>query len=135
MKILLVDESPTIRNIQKNVLRQLGHEDIAEASDGIEALTRISEQRPDLMLVDWNMPRMNGIALVRKIRETDRTLPIIMCTSKAEKSRVVEAVRAGVSNYVVKPFTTETLGEKITQTMARCGVATGAVPESPPTEH
>ncbi len=135
MRILLVDESPTIRNIQKNVLRQLGHEDITEASDGIEALTRISEQRPDLMLVDWNMPRMNGITLVRKIRETDRTLPIIMCTSKAEKSRVVEAVMAGVSNYVVKPFTTETLGEKITQTMARCGMATGAQPEPPPTEH
>lgn len=121
MKILLVDESPTIRNIQKNVLRQLGHEDISEASDGIEALTRISEQRPDLMLVDWNMPNMDGITLVRKVREKDKNLPIIMCTTEAEKTRVIEAVKAGVNDYVVKPFTVESLAEKITRTMAKCG--------------
>lgn len=132
MKILLVDDSRTIRNIQKNVLKQLGHDEVREACDGVDALTKISEQRPDLMLVDWNMPNMDGITLVRKIRETDSKLPIIMCTTEAEKSRVVEAIKAGVNNYVVKPFTTETLSEKINQTMAKLGMAVPTPPAAAP---
>ena len=71
------------------------------------------------MLVDWNMPNMDGITLVRKLRETDKTLPVIMVTTEAEKSRVMEALKAGVNNYVVKPFAAETLEEKIQQTMAK----------------
>ena len=121
MKIMLVDDSRTIRNIQKNVLRQLGHEDILEASDGVEAMKLLAQTRPDLVLVDWNMPNMDGITLIRKIRETDKALPLIMCTTEAEKSRVLEAVKAGVNNYVVKPFTAETLSEKINATMAKVG--------------
>ena len=123
MKILLVDDSRTIRNIQKNTLKTLGHEEILEASDGIEALKVKAENPPDLMLVDWNMPNMDGITLIRKIRETDKTTPIIMCTTEAEKSRVLEAVKAGVNNYVVKPFTAQTLSEKIDQTMAKVNAA------------
>ncbi|MEK6799810.1 MAG: response regulator [Planctomycetota bacterium] len=123
MKILLVDDSRTIRNIQKNVLKQLGHEDVVEAEDGVQALTQYGIAKPDLMLVDWNMPNMDGITLIRKIRETDRKTPIIMCTTEAEKSRVLEAVKAGVNNYIVKPFTVESLGEKISQTMAKIGAA------------
>ena len=119
MKILLVDDSRTIRNIQKNVLAQLGYTDVAEAGNGVEALARISEGRPDLVLIDWNMPTMDGITLVRKIRETDKVLPLVMCTTEAEKTRVVEAIRAGVNNYVVKPFTAETLAEKISATVAK----------------
>lgn len=119
MKILLVDDSRTIRNIQKNTLAGMGHTDALEAADGQEALTILAAQRPDLMLVDWNMPNMDGIALIRKVRETDKTLPIIMVTTEAEKSRVMEALKAGVNNYVVKPFTADTLGEKIQQTMAK----------------
>ena len=119
MNILLVDDSRTIRNIQKNVLKQLGHEEIAEAEDGVQALTRLEEAIPDLMLVDWNMPNMDGITLVREVRKTNKSLPIIMCTTEAEKSRVLEAVKAGVNNYIVKPFTVDSLGEKITQTMAK----------------
>jgi two-component system chemotaxis response regulator CheY len=119
MKILLVDDSRTIRNIQKNVLSQLGHSDIMEAADGVEALARMAEAKPDLMLVDWNMPNMDGITLIRKIRETDKALPIIMVTTEAEKTRVIEAIKSGVNNYVVKPFTAETLAEKIEQTMAK----------------
>ncbi|MFQ5423932.1 MAG: response regulator [Phycisphaerae bacterium] len=119
MKIMLVDDSRTIRNIQKNTLKTLGHEDIIEASDGVEALKLKSETPPDLMLVDWNMPNMDGITLIRKIREVDKKTPIIMCTTEAEKSRVLEAVKAGVNNYVVKPFTAQTLAEKIGQTMAK----------------
>ena len=123
MRILLVDDSRTIRNIQKNVLKQLGHEDVAEAEDGVQALARFGEQVPDLILVDWNMPNMDGITLIRKIRETNKTVPLIMCTTEAEKSRVLEAVKAGVNNYIVKPFTVESLGEKISQTMAKAAAA------------
>ncbi|HWL94072.1 MAG TPA: response regulator [Phycisphaerae bacterium] len=119
LKILLVDSSRTIRNIQKNTLKMLGHTEVTEASDGLQALKAIAKQRPDLLLVDWNMPNMDGLALIRKVRETDNKLPIIMVTTEAEKSRVLEALKAGVNNYVVKPFTPETLGEKITQTMSK----------------
>ena len=119
MKILLVDDSRTIRNIQKNTLKTLGHTDITEAADGLEALVCLEKERPDLMLVDWNMPNMDGISLIKKVRETDKKLPIIMVTTEAEKSRVIEAVKAGVNNYCVKPFTAETLSEKINQTMAK----------------
>lgn len=123
MKILLVDDSRTIRNIQKNVLTQLGYTDVMEASDGIEALKQIGETKPDLALIDWNMPNMDGITLVRKIRETDKATPLIMVTTEAEKRRVIEAIQAGVNNYVVKPFTAETLGEKINATLAKANLA------------
>lgn len=119
MKILLVDDSRTIRNIQKNTLKMLGYTDVQEAADGLEALAALGKGRPDLMLVDWNMPNMDGISLIKKVRETDKALPIIMVTTEAEKSRVIEAVKAGVNNYVVKPFTAETLAGKIQQTMAK----------------
>ncbi len=119
MKILLVDDSRTIRNIQKNVLKQLGHTDVAEAEDGVQALANFKEGAPDLMLVDWNMPNMDGITLIREVRKTNKSLPIIMCTTEAEKSRVLEAIKAGVNNYVVKPFTAEMLSGKIEQTMAK----------------
>ena len=123
MKILLVDDSRTIRNIQKNVLKQLGHADFIEAEDGVKGLAVYAETPPDLMLVDWNMPNMDGITFIKKIRETDKTTPIIMCTTEAEKSRVLEAIKAGVNNYIVKPFTAESLGEKIAQTMAKIGAS------------
>ena len=71
------------------------------------------------------MPNMDGITLVKKIRETNKTLPLIMCTTEAEKSRVLEAIKAGVNNYIVKPFTVESLGEKISQTMAKATAAAG----------
>ena len=121
MKILLVDDSRTIRNIQKNVLAQLGHADtdIAEAADGVEALKALASDRPDLVLIDWNMPNMDGLTLVQKIREKDKGLALIMVTTEAEKSRVLEAIKAGVNNYVVKPFTAEALSAKIEQTLAK----------------
>lgn len=123
MKILLVDDSRTIRNIQKNTLASMGHTDILEAADGLLALEVLSKETPDLILVDWNMPNMDGITLVKKIRETDKRIPIMMCTTEAEKSRVIEAIKAGVNNYVVKPFTADTLSEKIDQTLAKVGAA------------
>ena len=120
MKILLVDDSRTIRNIQKNVLAQLGYKDIAEASDGVEALEAIGAARPDLALVDWNMPNMDGITFLTNLRRSGNRTPLIMCTTEAEKSRVIQAIQAGANNYVVKPMTMETLKEKVAQTIARC---------------
>ena len=96
---------------------------MAEAEDGVIALAAFNKQVPDLMLIDWNMPNMDGITLIRKIRAVNKTVPMIMCTTEAEKSRVLEAVKAGVNNYIVKPFTVESLGEKISQTMAKVGAA------------
>ena len=119
MNIMLVDDSRTIRNIQKNTLAGMGYKDVDEAADGVEALAQLGKKRPDLMLVDWNMPNMDGITLIRKVREKDKDLPIIMVTTEAEKSRVMEALKAGVNNYVVKPFTADTLSEKINQTMSK----------------
>ena len=119
MNIMLVDDSRTIRNIQKRTLQQLGHTDIVEAEDGVQALAKFKVKAPDLMLIDWNMPNMDGITLIRKIRETNKTVPMIMCTTEAEKSRILEAIQAGVNNYMVKPFTAESLGQKIDQTMAK----------------
>lgn len=119
MRILLVDASPTIRNLQKNVLKQLGHTDIIEVSDGMQALAVFAEQSPDLAIVDWNMPNMDGITLVRKIREDGNQIPLIMCTIEAEKRRVIEAIKAGVNNYIIKPFTVEDLGRRINETLEK----------------
>ena len=119
MKILLVDDSRTIRNIQKNVLAQMGHTDILEAADGVEALKLLESETPDLVLVDWNMPNMDGLTLVSRIRQKDTALPLIMVTTEAEKGRVIEALKAGVNNYLVKPFTGEVLSAKIEQTLVK----------------
>ena len=126
MKILLVDDSRTIGNIQKSTLATMGHTDVLEAADGLEALAILAKVRPDLVLVDWNMPNMDGITLIRKVRETDKKLPMIMVTTEAEKVRIMEALRAGVNNYVVKPFTAETLTEKINATLTKLGVPVSA---------
>ena len=94
-----------------------------EAADGVEALQQLGQSRPDLVLIDWNMPNMDGITLVRKIRETDKTLPLMMCTTEAEAGRVLEAIKAGVNNYLVKPFNAESLKKKVEATMAKVGAA------------
>jgi two-component system chemotaxis response regulator CheY len=120
---MLVDDSRTIRKIQMRTLEQLGHTEIVEAEDGVQAFAKFKQDVPDLILIDWNMPNMDGLTLVQKIREANKTIPLIMCTTEAEKSRVLEAIKAGVNNYIVKPFTADSLGEKITQTMAKAGSA------------
>lgn len=119
MKILLVDDSKTMRNIQKNMLATFGHNDIGEATNGQEALDTVDAFAPDLILCDWNMPVMDGLTFVKAYRAQGKKTPIIMVTSEAEKSRVVEAIKAGVNNYLVKPFTPEHLSQKVTDTMQR----------------
>jgi two-component system chemotaxis response regulator CheY len=120
-KFLLVDDSRTMRNIQKKVLGVVPGADFVEAGDGIEALAAIASEPAGfrLILIDWNMPNMDGITLVHRIREKDKKTPLIMATTEAEKSRVLEAIRAGVNNYVVKPFTPEGLLEKVNTTLAK----------------
>lgn len=123
MKVLLVDDSRTMRNIQKKVLSGMWPDgQFLEAGDGLEALTQIAAaggDRFDMILVDWSMPNMDGLTLVNKIREKDRKTPLIMVTTEAEKTRVVDAIKAGVNNYVIKPFTPEALNDKVKQTMDR----------------
>ena len=119
MKILLVDDSKTMRSIQKSVLTQLGYNEIEEACDGQDALSKVGAFEPDLMLVDWNMPIMDGITFVKTVRQNDKTTPIIMVTTESEKTRVIEAIKAGVNNYVVKPFTPDSLSQRITETLTK----------------
>jgi len=123
MKILLVDDSKTMRNIQKSVLSQLGYTDIEEACDGQDALSKVRAFGPDLLLVDWNMPNMDGLSFVKAFRQEDKATPIIMVTTEAEKSRVIEAIKAGVNNYVVKPFTPDLLSQRIQETLEKCAAA------------
>jgi len=123
MRVLLIDDSKTIRNIQKSVLAQLGATETAEACDGQDALSKVEAFGPDLILVDWNMPIMDGITFVQKFRAQGKKTPIIMVTTEAEKTRVVEAIKAGVNNYVVKPFTPESLAERVKETMSRAKAA------------
>ena len=116
MKVLLVDDSSTMRRIQKNQLSELGVTDIVEAENGKEALDKISANMPiDFVLLDWNMPIMNGLECLQAIRSdaTLKDLKIVMCTSESEKSRVLEALKAGANNYIVKPFDATALKEKL----------------------
>jgi len=124
MKIMLVDDSRTIRNIEKNALAQLGYTDTLEAGDGLEALNQVKQQMPDLFLVDWNMPNMDGLTFVKELRKLNTQVPIIMVTTEAEKSRVLQAVQAGTNNYVVKPFTPQALNDKIKQTLEKIPATT-----------
>ena len=115
MKILTVDDFSTMRRIIRNMLRQLGYTNIVEAEDGAEALSLLQREKVDFVISDWNMPNMSGLDLLKAIRADDnlKPLPVLLVTAEALKENVVEAVKAGVNNYVVKPFTAETLKEKI----------------------
>ncbi len=123
MRILLVDDSKTMRNIQKAVLAQLGYTDVHEACDGQDALSKAAACKPELILVDWNMPVMDGLTFVKTFRQTNKSTPMIMVTTEAEKSRVIEAIKAGINNYVVKPFTPDLLSQRIKETLTKVGVA------------
>jgi two-component system chemotaxis response regulator CheY len=123
MRVLLIDDSKTMRGIQRTVLSQFSPVEIEEAGDGQDGLSKAAAFLPDLILVDSNMPKMDGVTFVRALRQTDKHTPVIMVASESEKSRVVEAIKAGVSNYIVKPFTPDLLNQRITETMARRSVA------------
>ena len=113
MKFMLVDDSSTMRKIQRRTLEKLGFNEIVEAEDGQKGFELFSSANPDVVITDWNMPNMNGLELVQAIREVNKGVPIIMVTTEAEKSKVIEAIKAGISDYLIKPFTPEALSTKI----------------------
>jgi two-component system chemotaxis response regulator CheY len=115
LKILTVDDFSTMRRIIRNILRQLGYSNITEAEDGVAALDVLQQQEIDFVISDWNMPKMTGLELLRAIRADEklRKVPVLLVTAEALKENVVEAVKAGVNGYIIKPFTAETLKEKI----------------------
>lgn len=115
MKILIVDDFSTMRRIIKNLLRDLGFTNTLEASDGNTALPMLKTGDFDLLVTDWNMPGMQGIDLLKAVR-ADRSiasLPVLMVTAESKRDQIVEAAQAGVNGYIVKPFTAQTLKEKI----------------------
>ncbi|MDX2131714.1 MAG: response regulator [Planctomycetota bacterium] len=122
MRVLIVDDSKTMRNIVKGVVQTLGAKAVEEAGDGQDALSRVDAFGPDIILLDWNMPIMDGLTFVRTYRAKGKQTPIIMVTTEAEKARVMEAIKAGVNNYAVKPFTPEGLSKIIEITLAKAAV-------------
>ncbi len=115
MKILIVDDFATMRRIMKNILKQIGFSNIIEADDGTTALEELKKTTVDLIISDWNMPKMTGLDLLKNVRSTDnmKEIPFLMVTAEAQKQNVIDAVQAGVTNYVVKPFTAEAISEKL----------------------
>ena len=115
MKILIVDDMVTMRRIVNNVLKQLGFSNIDEAENGQDGLQKLKSSKYDFVVSDWNMPVMTGIDMLRAIRADEqlKAIPVLMVTAEAQQKNLVEAVQAGVSNYIVKPFTAETMQEKL----------------------
>ena len=116
MKLLVVDDSSTMRRIIKNTLQRLGYNDVLEAENGVEGWDLMQANKDiNVLVTDWNMPEMNGLELVKKVRAEERykDVPIIMVTTEGGKAEVITALKAGVNNYIVKPFTPQVLKEKL----------------------
>lgn len=121
MKILIVDDFSTMRRIIKNLLRDLGFNNTSEADDGQTALPMLKSGRFDFLVTDWNMPGMDGLALLKTVRSDEELckMPVLMVTAEAKREQIVVAAEAGVNGYVVKPFTAATLQEKIEKIFQR----------------
>lgn len=115
MRILVVDDFQTMRRIIINLLKQLGFNNVTENDDGATGWDRLQTEKIDLIISDWNMPKMTGMDFLRKVRadEKFKTIPFIMVTAEGKRENVIAAVQAGVSNYIVKPFNAATLKEKL----------------------
>ena len=124
-KFLVVDDFPTMRRIVKNLLGDLGYTNTVEADDGQTALPILKAGGIQFVVTDWNMPGMTGIELLKAIRSDPATasLPVLMVTAEANKEQIVEAAQAGVNGYIIKPFTAETLKEKLDRIIARLAAA------------
>ena len=120
MTVLVVDDFATMRRIIKGVLKQLGFSNIIEAEDGALALKELQKETIGLIVSDWNMPNMTGLELLKAVRaDADlKSIPFLMVTAEGQKTNVVEAVQAGVNNYIVKPFTPETFNAKLQKVFA-----------------
>lgn len=125
MKILIVDDFSTMRRIIKNLLTELGFSNTAEADDGNTALPMLKDGGFDFLITDWNMPNMPGIDLLRAVRADEKLsgLPVLLVTAEAKREQIVEAAEAGVNGYIVKPFTAQTLKEKIEKIFERMNAA------------
>jgi two-component system, chemotaxis family, chemotaxis protein CheY len=123
MRILVVDDFSTMRRINKNILKQLGFENVEEAEDGNDAFAKLQKGGYGFVVSDWNMPNLDGLGLLKKIRADPalKDLPVMLVTAEAEKDMVVEAIQAGVNNYVVKPFTAETFKAKMDKVFEKLG--------------
>lgn len=115
MKILIVDDFSTMRRIIKNLLRDLGFTNTHEADDGQTALPMLKNGNFEFLITDWNMPGMQGIDLLKAVRADAKlaALPVMMVTAESKREQIIEAAQAGVNGYIVKPFTAQTLQEKI----------------------
>ncbi len=111
MKFLIVDDSSTMRRIIIKALREIEYDDYVEAKNGADALTQVDEV--DFILTDWNMPIMDGMQFVRRIRSKNRSIPILMITTNADEDSVMQAIKGGISGYIIKPFTSISLKSKI----------------------
>jgi len=119
IKVLIVDDFATMRRIVKNILTQLGYKSIIEADDGTTALNVLKQEKIGLIISDWNMPKMTGLDLLKNVRANPdwAGIPFIMVTAEAQQDNIILAVKAKVSQYIVKPFTADTLGEKINKVL------------------
>lgn len=113
MKVLIADDSGVIRKIMLRALNACGIQDVVEAADGAEAISAFGSGGFDMVLTDWNMPNKTGLDVLKAIREIDKKVPVIMVTTESEKSRVLEAVQHGVTDYLGKPFEIDALQAKI----------------------
>ncbi len=120
MRVLVVDDFSTMRRIIKNILRQLGFNNVVEADDGTTAWEVLNKDKIEFIISDWNMPQMTGIDLLRKVRASEEfgDLPFLMVTAEAQQENIIEAVQAKVSNYIVKPFTADVMKQKIDKIFA-----------------
>ncbi len=123
MKILIVDDFSTMRRIIKNLLRDLGFNNTSEADDGNTALPMLKNGSFDFLITDWNMPGMTGIDLLRAVRADEQLadMPVLMVTAEQKREQIIEAAQAGVNGYIVKPFTAQTLKEKLEKIFERVG--------------
>lgn len=121
IKILVVDDFPTQRKLMKRTLLSLGFENVKEAMDGVDALEKLHTEDFDFIICDWNMPKMMGIDLLRAVRADDKLnrMPFLMVTAETRRENIIEAAKAGVSNYIAKPFTVEALHEKMVDILSR----------------
>ena len=121
IKVLVVDDFATMRKVIRNLLKQIGYDNILEAEDGVSALKILKSQIIDLVISDWNMPNMTGLELLKAVRadESLKSTLFLMVTAEALQDNVIAAVKAGVNNYIVKPFTAEVLNEKIAKILEK----------------
>ena len=123
IKILVVDDFPTMRRIIKNLLKDLGYDNVDEAEDGAQGLEKLRGGSFDFVVSDWNMPNMDGLAMLQSIRADPNLskLPVLMVTAEAKKENIIAAAQAGANGYVVKPFTVATLEEKLNKIFEKLG--------------